>query len=102
MENPIVSESMEVESMRVRGYREWAAFGHFIAELHEIMAWYLKVTLISQAVRHNGEDYTLVITAVIKKKKHVAFFNAATPVLCYTALYRAIYYGRVNWVLSKF
>lgn len=98
----LVAEIIEVGQMKHRGWKEWSAFGHFVAELHESLAWQEKALLISQAVRHNGEDYTLVLTAVKNKQKVVAFFNGESPILCYTNLYRHLFYGKIPWIRSKY
>lgn len=95
-------EETAVKQMKVRGHTEWAAFGRFVAELHEIIAWQYKAALLS--VQHKAKEggTLLVITARFGKEKKVVFVDGASPVLAFTELYRQVYYGRLNWRKSKF
>jgi len=91
-----------VRHLVVRGHKEWAAFGLFVAELTTELGWGSGVVYEGHVLRKKRATWLLVVKARDKTGPVVAFFEAATPIDCFRYLYEQLYKKHIKWVKSKY
>ena len=88
--------------MKVRGYQEWAAFGFFIANLGEELAWHYGMEYTGLKLIKKENTWLIILTAHAKDGGKVAFYEAQTVVDAFRVVYAHLRRNQIVWRKDRY
>jgi hypothetical protein len=93
---------MGINEFKAKGMKGIPAFGLFIWELEELLAWYEGKALTGVSIKRKEDGWLLVITATENFKVWVTFIHAQERHTCYRLLWQQLRMGQMRWKESKY